>query len=229
MTTLTQIARNKTEQARAAFIDAAWADEPFDRLAELARDAGMEPGEADKIIARIAEARTDMKSAAEVVRLRRVATKTKAHADATRSQAEAAIEKLEAEVEAAAQGADAAQRELNTSESAGQRVLAVYDEGLLPASRLPKAVLALIERREQEAKANQAHAAMIAATNERNRARDDVERIERKHRKLPLSRDSKEQEALLKEELERAKASLNAAEARLSDAERAHATARKGL
>lgn len=229
MTTLTQIARNKTEQARAAFIDAAWADEPFDRLAEFARDAGMEPGQADKIIARIAAARADMKPAGEVVRLRRAATKTKTHADATRSQAEAAIEKLEAEVEAAAQGADAAQRELNTSESAGQRVLAVYDEGLLPASRLPKAVLALIERREQEAEANRAHAAMIAATNERNRARDDVERIERKHRRLPLSRDSKEQEALLKEELERAKASLATAETRLSDAERAHATARKGL
>jgi len=154
MTTLAQIARNKTEQARAAFIDAARADEPFDRLAELARDASMRPGEADKIIARIAEARADMKTAGDVVRLRRTATKTKAHADATRSQVEAAIEKLEAEVEAAAQGADIAQRELNTAESAGQRVLAVYDEGLLPASRLPKSVLALIERREQEAKAN---------------------------------------------------------------------------
>lgn len=229
MTTLTQIARNKTEQARAAFIDAAWTHEPFDRLAELARDAGMEPGEADKIIARIAEARTDMKSAGEVVRLRRAATKTKAHADATRSQAEAVIEKLEAEVEAVALAADTAQRELNTAESAGQRVLAVYDEGLLPASRLPRSVLALIERREQEAKANQAHAAMIAATNERNRARDDVERIERKQRKLPLSRDTKAQETLVKEELERAKATLTAAEARLSDAERAHAAARKGL
>lgn len=229
MTTLTQITQNKKVQARAAFIDAAWADEPFDRLAELARDAGMEPGEADKVIARIAEARADMKSAGDLVRLRRAATKTKAHADATRSQADAAIEKLEAEVETAAQGADASQRELITAEAAGQRVLAVYDEGLLPASRLPKSVLALIERREQEAKANQAHAAMIAATNERNRARDDVERLERKHRKLPLSHDSKEQEALLKEELERAKASLNTAEARLADAERAHAAARKGL
>ncbi|MCC7364346.1 MAG: hypothetical protein IT303_08220, partial [Dehalococcoidia bacterium] len=169
MTTLTQTVQKKKQQARTAFIDAAWADEPFDRLAERARDASMEPGEADKIIARIAEARADMKSAGEVVRLRRAATKTKAHADATRSQAEAAIEKLEAEVETAAQGADAAQRELNTAEAAGQRVLTVYDEGLLPASRLPKSVLALIERREQEAKANQAHAAMIAATNERNR------------------------------------------------------------
>lgn len=229
MTSLAQIAQNKKQQARAAFIDGAWADEPFDRLAELARDAGMEPGQADKIIARIAAARAGMKPAGEVVRLRRAATKAKAHADATRSQAEAVIEKLEAEVEAAAQGADAAQRELNTSESAGQRVLAVYDEGLLPASRLPKSVLALIERREQEAKANQAHAAMIAATNERNRARDDVERIERKQRKLPLSRDSKAQETLVKEELERAKAGLATAETRLSDAERAHAAARKGL
>lgn len=47
--------------------------------------------------------------------------------------------------------------------------------------------------------------------------------------KLPLSRDRKEQEALVKEELERAKATLTSAEARLADAERAHATARKGL
>lgn len=229
MTTLTQIAQKQKQQARAAFIDAAWADEPFDRLAELARDAGMEPGEADKIIARIAEARADMKSAGDVVRLRRAATKTKAHADATRAQAEAAIEKLEAETEAAALDADAAQRELNTAESAARRVLAVYDEGLLPASRLPRDVLAMIERREQEGKAIKAHAAMIAATNERNRVRDDVERIERKLRRLPVSRDRREQEALMKEELERAKAGLAAAETRLSDAEQAHAKARERL
>lgn len=61
MTTLTQFTEIKKVQARAAFIDAAWTDECFDRLAELARDVGMEPGEADKIIARIAEARADMK------------------------------------------------------------------------------------------------------------------------------------------------------------------------
>lgn len=229
MTTLTQIARDKKEQARAAFIDAAWADEPFDRLAELARDAGMEAGEADKIIARIGEARGDIKAAGDVVRLRRVATKTKTHADTTRARAEAAIEKLEAEVDAVAIEADIAQRELNTAESAGRRILAVYDEGLLPASRLPKEVLALIERREREGNANQAHAAMIAATSQRNRLRDDVERIERKLRRLPVSRDHKEQEALVKEELERAKTNLTEAEARLTDAERAHAAARKGL
>lgn len=229
MTTLTQIVQKKKQQARVAFIDAVWADEPFDRLAELARDAGMEPGAADEIIARIADARADMRTAGDVVRLRRAAAKTKAHADATRAQAEAAIEKLEAETNAAALDADAAQRELNTAESAARRVLAVYDEGLLPASHLPKEVLALIERREQEGKVTKAHAAMIAAINERNRVRDDVERIERELRRLPASRDRREQGALMKEELERSKASLAAAETRLSDAEQAHAEARERL
>ncbi|MCC6661381.1 MAG: hypothetical protein IT437_10895 [Phycisphaerales bacterium] len=229
MTTLTQMARNKKEQARAAFIDAASVDEPFDRLAELAREAGMEPGEADKIIGRIAGARDDMKAAGDVVRLRRAATRAKAHADATRTRCDAAIEKLEAETEAAAQDADAAQRELNTAESAGQRVLAVYDDGLLPASRLPKEVMALIDRREQEGKVNRAHAAMIAATNERNLAREEVERIGRQLQSLSISRDRKEKEARLNEELESAKTVLATAETRLADADRAHAKARKGL
>lgn len=229
MTTLTQIARKKKQDARAAFIDAAWADEAPDRLAELARDAGMDLADADALIARVAEAKGDIKVASEVLRLRRVASKAKAHSDATHAQAEAAIEKLDAEAEAAAQEADSARRELNTAESAARRVLVMYDEGFLPASRLPNDVVAMIERREQEDKATKAHAAVIAATNQRNRERDDVERIERKLRRLPVSRDHKEQEALVKDELERAKADLTAAEARLADTERAHATARKGL
>lgn len=71
MTTLAKIAQNKKQQARAAFIDAAWAEEAPDSLAALASDAVMEPAAADAKIARIAEARADMHSAGDVVRLRR--------------------------------------------------------------------------------------------------------------------------------------------------------------
>jgi len=226
---LTQIAQNKKQQARAAFIDAAWSEEPPERLAELASDAGMEPAAADAIIARIADARTDFDAADSVVRLRRAASKARAHSDAVRAQAQAAIDKLEEEAEAAAREADGVQRELGDAESAARRVLAIYEEGLLPASRLPKDVVAMIERRAQEGTANQAHAAVIAATNKRNSLREDVQRLERELQYLPISRDRKEQEARLNGELERAKAALAAAEARLSDAERAHAKARKGL
>jgi hypothetical protein len=229
MTTLAKIAQNKKQQARAAFIDAAWAEEAPDHLAALASDAGMEPAAADAMIARIAEARADMQSAGDVVRLRRSATKTKAHADATRSQAEAQIAKLESAADAASFDAENAQRELNAAESAARRVLAVYDEGLLPASRVPKEVLALMERREHERKASEAEATKCAAFNQRNRIRDEVERLERDLRNLPISRDQQEQEARLKDELERAKAALAAAETRLTDAERAHAKARKVL
>lgn len=229
MTTLTQIAQKKIQNARAAFVDAAWADESPDRLAELASDAGMELANADAFIARVAEARGDIHAASEVLRLRRVASKAKANADAIRTRADAAIEKLESEAEAAAHDATTAVREASSAESAAWRVIAMHDEGMLPASQLPRDVIALIERREQEAKAMRTHATMIAAINERNRVRDDVERLERKLRRLPVSRDHKEQEALVKEELERAKADLAAAESRLSDAERAHSTARKGL
>lgn len=229
MTTLAKIAQNKKQQARAAFIDAAWAEEAPDRLAALASDAGMEPAAADAMIARITEARADMQSAGDVVRLRRSATKTKAHADATRSQAEAQIAKLESAADAASFDAENAQRELNAAESAARRVLAVYDEGLLPASRVPKEVLALMERREHERKASEAEATKCAAFNERNRLRDEVERLERDLRNLPISRDRKEQEARLNGEIDRAKAALSTAETRLTDAERAYAKARKGL
>jgi hypothetical protein len=229
MMSLTQIAQNKKQQARAAFIEAAWSEEPAERLAELASDAGMEPAAADAIIARIADARTDFDAADSVVRLRRAASKAKAHCDAVRTQTQAAIDKLEAEAEAAAHEADNVQHQAGDAESAARRVLAIYEEGILPASRLPKDVVAMLERREQEGKANQAHAAVIAATNKRNSLREDVQRLERELQYLPISRDRKEQEARLNGEIDRAKAAFAAAETRVTDAERAHAKARQGL
>ena len=104
------------------------------------------------------------------------------------------------------------------------------ERGLAPPLRCAAAeVLALMERREHERKASEAEATKCAAFNQRNRIRDDVERLERDLRNLPISRDQQEQEARLKDELERAKAALATAETRLTDAERAHAKARKGL
>lgn len=229
MTSIAQIAQNKKLRARTSFIESAWAGEAADRLAELAAEAGMEPGDADEILARITEARADMKAAEGIATLRRAGAKAKAHADATRSQAEAQIAKLESAADAASFEAENSQRELNAAESAARRVLAVYDEGLLPASRVPKEVLALMERREHECKASEAEATKCAAFNQRNRIRDDVERLERDLRNLPISRDQQEQEARLNGEIERAKAALAAAETRLTDTERAHTKARQGL
>lgn len=226
MTSLAQIALNKKQQARAAFIDAAWADEPLERLADLARDADLEPAAADKIIARIAEARADFKPTDEIPRLCRSAAKAKADAEATRARVDAAIEKLEAEADAASSEANVLRRELHAAEAAAQRLLAVHDEGLVPAQRLPKEVQALIERREQERLATEAHAALIAATNERNRLRGVVERLQLEQKTLLASR---EQSRAMQSATERAKADLAAAEARCEQAEKALANARKGL
>ncbi|MFN7440424.1 MAG: hypothetical protein ACK5Q8_09670 [Phycisphaerales bacterium] len=226
---LAQIAQNKKQQARTAFINAAWSEEPPERLAELANEAGMELAAADTILARIADIRTDMDVADSVMRLRRAASQAKAHSDAVGAKAQAAIDKLEAEAETVAREADAARRELGDAESAALRVLSVYEEGLIPVVRLPKEVSAMLERRALEGKVNQAHAVVIAATNKRNSLREDVQRREREMQYLPISRDRKEQEARLHGEIERAKAALAAAEARLSDAERAHAKARNAL
>jgi hypothetical protein len=229
MMSLAQIAQNKKQQARTAFIIAAWSEEPPERLAELANEAGMELAAADTILARIADIRTDMDVADSVMRLRRAASQAKAHSDAVGAKAQAAIDKLEAEAETVAREADAARRELGDAESAALRVLSAYEEGLIPVSRLPKEVSTMIERRSLEAKVNQAHAVVIAATNKRNNLREDVQRLERELQYLPISRDQKEQEARLKDEIERAKATLATAETRLTDAERAHAKARQGL
>jgi len=109
------------------------------------------------------------------------------------------------------------------------RVMVVYDEGLLPKSLLPKEVLGLMDRRELERKALEAESVKCAAFNDRNRVRDELQRLERDLRMLPISRDRQQQEARLNAEIERAKAALAAAEARLSDAERAHAKARAAL
>jgi hypothetical protein len=226
MMSLAQIAQNKKQQARTAFINAAWSEEPPERLAELANDAGMELAAADAILARIADVRNDMDAADSVMRLRRAASKAKAHSDAVAARTQAAIEKLEAEAEAAALETGSALREAGDAESAARRVLSLYADGLIPVARLPKDVVAMLEREELEVKVNQAHAVVIAATNKRNSLREDVQRLERELQYLPISRDRKEQEARLNAEIERAKAALAAAEARLTDAERAHAKAR---
>lgn len=229
MTSIAQITQNKKLRARTSFIESAWAGEAADRLAELAAEAGMEPGDADEILVRITEARADMKAAEGVATLRRAAAKAKAHAEATRTRASAEISKIEAESDAASFAAEDAQRALNAADSALQRVLTVYDEGLLPKSLLPKDVLGLMDRRELERKALEAESVKCAAFNDRNRVRDELQRLERDLRMLPISRDRKEQEARLSAEIERAKAALGAAETRLSDAERAHAKARSAL
>jgi hypothetical protein len=226
MTSLAQIALNKKQQARAAFIDAAWAEEPLERMADLARDAGLEPAAADAIIARIAEARADFKPTGEISRLCRSAAKAKADAEATRARVDAAVEKLEAEADAASSDANTLRRELSAAEAAAQRLLVVHDEGLIPASRLPKEVQALIERREQERLATEAHAALIAANNERNRLRGVVERLQVEQKTLLASR---EHSRAMQTATERAKADLAAAEARCEEAEKAHAKARKAL
>jgi hypothetical protein len=229
MMSLAQIALNKKQQARTAFINAAWSEEPPERLAELANDAGMELAAADAILAGIADIRTDMATADTVAHLRRVASQAKAHSDAVGAKAQAAIDTLEAEAEAVAREADAARRELGDAESAATRALSVYEEGLIPVSRLPKEVAAMIERRSLEAKVNQAHAVVIATTNKRNSLREEVQRLERDLQYLPISRDRKEQEARLNAEIDRAKAALATAETRLTDAERAHSKARSVL
>ncbi len=229
MTSLAQIAQNKQQQARAAFIDAAWAEDPLERLADLAREAGIEPAAADGIIARIAEARGDLKPTGEMPRLRRAAAKAKADAEAIRARVDAAVEKLEAEADAASSEANVLRRELNAAEMAAQRLLMVHDEGLLPMSRLPKEVVALVERREQERVAAEAHAALVAAMNERARLRGVVERLQSEQRGLPASREQPRQAAAMQTALERAKADLASAEARCDDAEKALGKARKGL
>ncbi|MBL9033100.1 MAG: hypothetical protein JNM80_15490 [Phycisphaerae bacterium] len=229
MTSLAQIAQNKKQQARAAFIEAAWAEAPLEHLADLARDAGLEPSAADTIIARIAEARGDMKPTREIPRLRRAAAKTKADAEATRARIDAAVEKLEAEADAASSQATAAWREMIAADSAAQRLLALHDQGLLPATRLPKEVLALVERRDKERHATEAHATLIAATNERSRLRGIVDRLESELLNLPASREQPRQAAILEKAVARAKADLAAAEDRLADAERTHAAARSAL
>ncbi|MFN7559142.1 MAG: hypothetical protein ACK5RX_07260, partial [bacterium] len=113
MTSIAQITQNKKHRARASFIESAWAGEAPDRLAELAAEAGMGPADADEILARITEARADMKAAEGVASLRRAAAKAKAHAEATRARGSAEIAKIEAESDAASFAAEDAQRALN--------------------------------------------------------------------------------------------------------------------
>lgn len=227
MTTLTQHAQQKRLHARAAFIEAAWANESADRLAELAHAAGLDLAAADAIIARIAEARADIEVAAHIARHRREASKAEAHYAATRARADAAIEKLESDAAVAAFEFEVTTKALHAAESAAQRVLAVHDKGLLPAARLPKEVVALIERRERERAAAKAHSAWVAANDERNRLRHRVAALEAELRDVPISIDQRQQEARIEAQLTNTRAALVKAEAAVADAERTLAKAKK--
>ena len=227
MTTLTQHAQQKRHHARAAFIEAAWANESADRLAELADAAGLDLAAADAIIARVAETRADIEVAAPIARHRREASKAEAHYAATRARVDAAIEKLEADASVAAFEVEVTTKALHAAESAAQRVLAVHDEGLLPAARLPKEVVALIERRERERAAVKAHSAWVAASDERNRLRHRVAALEAHLRDLPITIDHRQQASRIEAQLDQARAALAKAETTVADAERAFAKAKK--
>lgn len=227
MTTLTRFAQQQKQQARAVFVDAAWGGAVPEELMHLATQAGMSTSEADAQIARINGARTDATTATTLAQRRREATKAQAHSNVTRARVNAAIAQLEAEADAAAFDAESTRRALHEAESAAQRVLALYDEGLLPAARLPKEVLTLIERRERERRTAEAQSAMIAATNERNRMRDRVRALEAHLRHLPVSVDHRQQAARIEGQLERERAALDEAEMRRRRAERAFTKARE--
>jgi hypothetical protein len=222
MTTMTVLAQQQKEKARAAFLEAVWANAPVDQLAELARAAHLEPAEADLLVARIADVRADIQVAEPIVKLRRAAAKAKAHYESARVRTAAAIEKLEAEADAAAFESIASQKSVTEADSAARRVLAAFDDGLLPSARVPQEVLALIERREHEQRITTAHSRMIAAWNERTRARGSVAGLEARLRNLPISNDQQQQAARLRAELDHERAALAAAERDVAEAERAH-------
>lgn len=227
MTTLTQHAQQKRLHARAAFIEAAWTNESADRLAELADAAGLDLAAADAIIARVAETRADLEVAAPIALHRREAAKAEAHYAATRARVDAAIKKLETEADTAAFDVETTRKALREAESAAQRVLAVHDAGLLPAARLPKEVVALIERRKRERAAAEAHSVWVAANDERNRLRHHVAALEAELRDLPISIDQRQQEARIEAQLARAREVLAKAETTVADAERAFAKAKR--
>ena len=136
MSSLTQLAKEKTATARADFIAAVWRGEPAVRLLACASSTGLPLEEADRLITKI-EALKPLKAAvANLATLRSEMEKASKAFAKTKAAKRAVIDKAENEIaEAAIVVADARKR-LNAVEMARRELLEAECDGLAPRSFL---------------------------------------------------------------------------------------------
>lgn len=229
---LTELAALETQNRKAAhrdFVAAVWEGALPSQLLPLARAAGLAGDEADALIERICQAKEQIDHVNRLGRLRKDAAAAQANLDKVQARANAEIAKLESQMRDAAYEAEAAQKATNEADGSSRQLLAMYDEGLLPATEAPRDVLNLVERRDAEAQVIKLDQARVAAFDERNRRRAIVHNIQERLANLPITRTSPTDESMLEDRLKEAKRQLADAESRLKKAEAVAEAARRAI
>ena len=226
---LTELEMQKRTSARNAFLVAVWQGEEPARLLPLANEAGWTSQEADRLVQRVRQAKEDIVHTNRLPALRKDAAGKLARFEKVQSRAAAEIERLEDEVETAAAEAGASQKAVYAAEASARQLLILHDEGLLPEDQTPNEVRRLIERRAAEERSREADRARMAAREERNRYRQEVQTLERRLTDEPLAVMGSQSERALKARLKDAKHELDEAEERLAQAETSAETARNAI
>jgi hypothetical protein len=117
----------------------------------------------------------------------------------------------------------------NAAADSARQLLALHDEGVLPAAEVPDEVHDQIVRRDAEEHFHQVDTARVDASNERNRWRSTVRAIEERLATMPVTLTSRDDEAALRERLKNAQRQLDEAEKALKKAEAVSEAARKAV
>lgn len=226
---LTELEMQNRKAAREDFIAAVWDSEESVTLLPLASAAGLTGNEADALIERIREARESLVHVNNLPHLRKEAADANSRYEKVYARASAEIGRLEKQIHEAAWESESALKAMSDADAQAQRLLALYDEGLLPAGETPKEVFRLMTRRQLEEQFRQADMARVAAENERNRRLAVVQSIESRLANMPITRTTELDEKVLRDRLKEARRQLSDAESRMEKAEAAAVNARKAI
>jgi hypothetical protein len=226
---LAELETQNRKAAREEFVAAIWAGQKSSRLLSLASAAGLTGDEADNLIARINQAKEQLVHVNQLPHLRKDAASANSRFTKVQARANAEIDRLERETNEAAYETEIAEKALHAGEDSSRQLLAMYDEGLLPAAEVPSEVLRLIHRHEAEEKFRQMDSARVTASDERNRSRAIVRNIEDRLAHLPITLTSRQDESTLQNRLKDAKRQLADAEASLKKAQTKADVARRAI
>jgi hypothetical protein len=226
---LSELEKQNRAAARSELVLAVWHGQEAERLLSLAGRAGLTGDEADRLIARISQAKERLTQVNKLPRLRKDAARANSRFEKVQARATADIARLEAEAQRAADEADVAQKAVHAAENSARQLLATYDEGLLAYAGAPEEVLRLIGRRDAEERFRQSDMARAAAHEERTRCRTVVRNIQDRLANVPITLSSRDVESRLRDRLKVAKRQLVDAESNLRKAEAEAAAARRAI
>lgn len=216
-------------EAKARFIAGLWAGEGSEKLLSLMAEAKLTVAVADELLEKVDQARGQIEQVNRLPRLRKEANVAQDRLNKAQSRLEAEMARLEGQVQDASIAASTARQAVYAADESARQLLALHDQGLVPASRLPHELSHLMERRQAEEVAQKAGEVRSVALREVDRCKLVVGRLEARRANLPLSITGQRDESRLERALKAARAELAHVEDRLKSAQAAADAAVKAI